>query len=66
LKITNTSITKKRAGGMAQGVGPKYKPQYRQKKKKRNITSTSNVPILVTAHLNSSRVTTVPTSKTEN
>jgi hypothetical protein len=25
----------KRAGGVAQGVGPEFKPQYRKKKKKR-------------------------------
>jgi hypothetical protein len=25
---------KKRAGGVAQGVGPEFKPQYRKKKKK--------------------------------
>jgi hypothetical protein len=26
------SITKKRAGGVAQGVGPEFKPQYYKKK----------------------------------
>jgi hypothetical protein len=26
-------ITKKRAGGVAQGVGPEFKPQYCKKKK---------------------------------
>jgi hypothetical protein len=31
LKITNT----KRAGGVAQGVGLEFKPQYRKKKKKK-------------------------------
>jgi hypothetical protein len=30
LKIPNT----KRAGGVAQGIGPKFKPQYHKKKKK--------------------------------
>jgi hypothetical protein len=28
---------KKRAGEMAQGVGPEFKPQYQKKKKKRSI-----------------------------
>jgi hypothetical protein len=27
-------ITKKRAGGVAQGVGPEFKPWYRKKKRK--------------------------------
>jgi hypothetical protein len=27
-------FTKKRAGGVAQGVSPEFKPQYRKKKKK--------------------------------
>jgi hypothetical protein len=31
LKIPNT----KRAGGVAKGVGPEFKPQYRKKKKKK-------------------------------
>jgi hypothetical protein len=29
------NLHKKRAGGVAQGVGPEVKPQYRKKKKKR-------------------------------
>jgi hypothetical protein len=28
------SPSQKRAGGVAQGVGPEFKPQYRKKKKK--------------------------------
>jgi hypothetical protein len=28
---------KNRTGGVAQGVGPEFKPQYRQKKKKKRI-----------------------------
>jgi hypothetical protein len=28
----------KRAGGVAQGVGPEFKPQYRQRKKLKLIT----------------------------
>jgi hypothetical protein len=30
---------KKIAGGVAQGVGPEFKPQYRQKKKKKSLRS---------------------------
>jgi hypothetical protein len=30
----NPSRTQKKAGGMAQGTGPEFKPQYRKKKKK--------------------------------
>jgi hypothetical protein len=30
-------ITKKEVGGMAQGVGPEFKPQYRKKKKSRGL-----------------------------
>jgi hypothetical protein len=29
------TLHKKRAGGVAQGVGPEFKPQYHQKKKKK-------------------------------
>jgi hypothetical protein len=29
--------SQKRAGGVAQGVGPVFKPQYGKKKKKRNF-----------------------------
>jgi hypothetical protein len=29
------NLSQKRAGGMAQGVGPEFKPQYHQKKKKK-------------------------------
>jgi hypothetical protein len=32
-KIPNT----KKAGGVAQGVGPEFKPQYHKNKKKRNL-----------------------------
>jgi hypothetical protein len=32
--LENT-LHQKRAGGMAQGVGPEFKPQYCKKKKKR-------------------------------
>jgi hypothetical protein len=35
--------TKERAGGVAQGVGPEFKPQYCQKKKKKN-TSVETIP----------------------
>jgi hypothetical protein len=34
---------KKRAGGVAQGVGPEFKPQYHQKKKKTNNNNTKQV-----------------------
>jgi hypothetical protein len=34
-KIPNT----KKAGGVAQGVGPEIKPQYRKKKKKSQLSS---------------------------
>jgi hypothetical protein len=35
--------SQKRAGGMAQGIGPKSKPQYHKKKKKKSyINSTPN------------------------
>jgi hypothetical protein len=30
-------ITQKRAGGVAHGVGPEFKPQYHQKKKKKKL-----------------------------
>jgi hypothetical protein len=32
--ISKKKISQKRAGGVAQGVGPEFKPQYRKKKKK--------------------------------
>jgi hypothetical protein len=32
---SKTPITKKRAGGMAQGEGPEFKPQNHEKKKKK-------------------------------
>jgi hypothetical protein len=32
--ISKKPITKKRAGGVAQGVGPEFKPQYHGKKMK--------------------------------
>jgi hypothetical protein len=28
-------LSQKRAGGVAQGIGPEFKPQYRKKKKKK-------------------------------
>jgi hypothetical protein len=34
--ILTTPITKKRAGGVAQGVGPEFKPQYCSKKPKQD------------------------------
>jgi hypothetical protein len=34
LKILNT----KRAGGVAQGVGPEFKPQYHHQKKKKDFS----------------------------
>jgi hypothetical protein len=30
--LSRTNSTQKRAGGVAQGVGPEFKPQYNQKK----------------------------------
>jgi hypothetical protein len=30
-------VTIKRTGGVAQGVGPKFKPQYHKKKKKKMV-----------------------------
>jgi hypothetical protein len=32
---------KNRTGGVAQGVGPEFKPQYRQKKKKKKNSKAS-------------------------
>jgi hypothetical protein len=32
--ISKKHITKKRVGGVAQGIGPEFKPQYQQKKEK--------------------------------
>jgi hypothetical protein len=32
--------SQKRAGGVAQGVGPEFKPQYCKKKKKKKLNST--------------------------
>jgi hypothetical protein len=34
--LSGKNPSQKRAGGVAQGVGPKFKPQYHQKKKKRS------------------------------
>jgi hypothetical protein len=34
---------KKRAGGVAQGVGPEFKPQYHKKKKKQPTSTHSNI-----------------------
>jgi hypothetical protein len=37
--------SQKRAGGIAQGVGPEFKPQYLKKKpKKQKTTETAKVP----------------------
>jgi hypothetical protein len=33
--ILKKTLHKKRAGGVAQGVGPEFKPQYGKKKKKK-------------------------------
>jgi hypothetical protein len=33
-KKKKKTFTKKRAGGMAQGIGPKFKPQYHKKRKR--------------------------------
>jgi hypothetical protein len=33
--VSKKPITKKRAGGVAQGGGPEFKPQYHEKKKKK-------------------------------
>jgi hypothetical protein len=43
-KKKKKKITKKEAGGMFQGVGPEFKPQYCKKKKKRkeNLCEKSN------------------------
>jgi hypothetical protein len=35
--ISQKNPSQKRAGGVAQGVGPKFKPQYRKKKKRLNL-----------------------------
>jgi hypothetical protein len=37
--ISKKTITKKRAGGVAQGVGPEFKPQYCHKRKEYNQLS---------------------------
>jgi hypothetical protein len=36
------AITKKRADGVAQGVGPKFKPQYLKKQKKKKMRKSSH------------------------
>jgi hypothetical protein len=33
--LSQKYLTQKRAGGVAQGVGPEFKPQYRKKKKEK-------------------------------
>jgi hypothetical protein len=35
--------TQKRTGGVAQGVGPEFKPQYRKKKKEFNFNVTTGL-----------------------
>jgi hypothetical protein len=37
--LSQKNPSQKRAGGMAQVVGPEFKPQCHQKKKKKNIAS---------------------------
>jgi hypothetical protein len=34
---TGRFLHKKRAGGVAQGIGPEFKPQYHKKKKPKNL-----------------------------
>jgi hypothetical protein len=36
--------SQKRAGGMAEGVGPEFKPQYHQKKKKKSLFKKYEAP----------------------
>jgi hypothetical protein len=36
LYLKKQNPSQKRAGGVAQGVGPEFKPQYQKKKKKKN------------------------------
>jgi hypothetical protein len=44
--LSQKNPSQKRAGGMAQSVGPKFKPQYQKKRKrKRTIPGTQKVPI---------------------
>jgi hypothetical protein len=40
--LSGKNPSQKRAGGVAQGVGPKFKPQYHQKKKKGQALSLVN------------------------
>jgi hypothetical protein len=42
--ILKKPITKKRAGGVAQGVGPAFKPQYCKQKKKKKEKKFSRSP----------------------
>jgi hypothetical protein len=41
--ISKHPSQKKRAGGLAQGTGPEFKPQYHKKKKKRSVWEYSSV-----------------------
>jgi hypothetical protein len=41
--ILKKKITKKSAGGVAQGIGPEFKPQYSKEKKKKKDASDSLV-----------------------
>jgi hypothetical protein len=41
----------KRAGGMVQGIGPEFKPQYHKKKKKKVFTSRRTVAPFLSAIL---------------
>jgi hypothetical protein len=50
-KISNTH--KKRVGGVAQGAGPEFKPQYHKKKKKRFSINTVGKLKLTVASLSS-------------
>jgi hypothetical protein len=42
--ISGGKISQERAGGVAQGVGPEFKPQYRQKKKKKGKQTKQKKP----------------------
>jgi hypothetical protein len=42
--ISGGKISQERAGGVAQGVGPEFKPQYRQKKKKKENKQNKTKP----------------------
>jgi hypothetical protein len=39
--ISKNLITKKKAGGVVQGIGPEFKPQYRKKQNKTKLSKCS-------------------------